>query len=231
MENYKSRRNDFQINEEKHVENVENNKRSSEINPDIPFKKNNNYFSKEIDKIIFNSWRGAEAFNYYMLWQQQLHNQKYKDACKTSISLTLYEKELRSEKVYRLIALCSYLNKTFAICSYALSALEKLKTINRFRQAKYEELGKSIFVKYEPKNINEKFFKCINNDCKEPVSEFDIYCKNCRINFYGCVLTGASILDHHYFKCKQCHHRTKKSEVKKSTIRNWPLCYYSLNRK
>ena len=231
LENYKSRISDSQINEEEHVENVENKKRSSEINPDIPLKTNNNYSSKEIDKIIFNSWRGAEAFHYYMLCQQQLHNQKYKEACKTSIRLTLYEKELGSEEVYRLIALCSYLNKTFAICSYALSALEKLKTINRFRQAKYEELAKSIFVKYEPKNVNEKFFKCINNDCKQPVSEFDIYCKNCGINFYGCVLTGGSILDHHYFKCKQCHHRTKKSEVKKSTIGNCPLCHYSLNRK
>ena len=166
-----------------------------------------------------------------MLCQHQLYNRKFKEACKTSIRLTLYEKELGSEDVYRLIALCSYLNKSFEFCAKALCTLEGLNSINKFRRAKYEELAKSIFVKYEPKNVDEKFFKCPNNECKQPVSEYDIYCKNCGNNFSGCVLTGGSILDHHYFKCKQCHHRTKKSEVKKSTIANCPLCHCSLGRK
>ena len=237
LENYKSRITDSQINNEEHNEEPDdpkgkNNKENNvELNPDNAKRINNNYSSKEIDKIIFNSWRGAEAFHYYMLCQQQLYNRKFKEACKTSIRLTLYEKELGSEEVYRLIALCSYLNKSFAICSYALSTLEKLNTINKYRRARYEELAESIFVKNEPNNIDEKFFKCPNNDCKQPVSEYDIYCKNCGSNFNGCVLTGASILDHHYFKCKQCHHRTKKNEVKKSTIGNCPLCHCSLNRK
>ena len=235
LENYKSRISDSQVNNEEHPDFVDNPKgknKDKEKNNDADEKRpNNNYSSKEIDKILFNSWRGAEAFHYYMLCQNQLYNRKFKEACKTSVRLSLYEKELGSEEVYRLIALCSYLNKSFAICSYALSALEKLNTINKYRQKKYEELAKSIFVKYEPKNIDEKFFKCPNSDCKQPVSEFDIYCKYCGINFNGCVLTGASILDHHYFKCKQCHHRTKKNEVKKSTIGNCPLCHFSLNRK
>ena len=234
LENYKSRISDSQVNNEEHPDFVENPKgknKDKEKNDADEKRPNNNYSSKEIDKILFNSWRGAEAFHYYMLCQNQLYNRKFKEACKTSVRLSLYEKELGSEEVYRLIALCSYLNKSFAICSYALSALEKLNTINKYRQKKYEELAKSIFVKYEPKNIDEKFFKCPNSDCKQPVSEFDIYCKYCGINFNGCVLTGASILDHHYFKCKQCHHRTKKNEVKKSTIGNCPLCHFSLNRK
>ena len=237
LENYKNRISDNQINNEEHPDFADGGKAKNKgeekniENPDMEKKPNNNYSSKEIDKILFNSWRGAEAFHYYMLCQNQLYNRKFKEACKTSMRLSLYEKELGSEEVYRLIALCSYLNKSFAICSYALSALEKLNTINKYRKLKYEELAKSIFIKYEPKNIDEKFFKCPNNDCKQPVSEYDIYCKICGINFSGCVLTGASILDHHYFKCKQCHHRTKKNEVKKSTIGNCPLFQFSLNRK
>ena len=237
LENYKNRISDNQINNEEHPDFADGGKAKNKgeekniENPDMEKKPNNNYSSKEIDKILFNSWRGAEAFHYYMLCQNQLYNRKFKEACKTSMRLSLYEKELGSEEVYRLIALCSYLNKSFAICSYALSALEKLNTINKYRKLKFEELAKSIFIKYEPKNIDEKFFKCPNNDCKQPVSEYDIYCKICGINFSGCVLTGASILDHHYFKCKQCHHRTKKNEVKKSTIGNCPLCHFSLNRK
>ena len=235
LENYKNRISDSQIDNDEHIDNIEESKsREKEINSDINLDKkiiNKNYSSKEIDKILFNSWRGAEAFHYYMLCQNQLYNKKFKEACKTSIRLTLYEKELGSEIVYRLIALCSYLNKSFAICSEALCTLEKLNSINKFRQDKYETLAKSIFVRFEPKNVDEKFFKCPNNECKQAVSEYDIYCKNCGMNFSGCVLTGASIFDHHYFKCKQCHHRTKKSEVKKSTIGNCPLCHCSLNRK
>jgi WD repeat-containing protein 35 len=229
LENYKKRISDSQINNEEHQDNNNDIKIKNKDNENKII--NNKYTTKDIDKILFNSWKGAEAFHYYMLCQHQLYNRKFKEACKTSIRLTLYEKELGSEDVYRLIALCSYLNKSFNICSNALSTLEKLNTIDKFRQKKYEELAKSIFVKYEPKNVDEKFFKCPNNECKQPVSEFDIYCKNCGMNFNGCVLTGGSILDHHYFKCKQCHHRTKKSEVKKSTIANCPFCHCSLGRK
>ena len=229
LENYKKRISDSQINNEEHQDNNNDIKIKNKDNENKII--NNKYTTKDIDKILFNSWKGAEAFHYYMLCQHQLYNRKFKEACKTSIRLTLYEKELGSEDVYRLIALCSYLNKSFNICSNALSTLEKLNTIDKFRQKKYEELAKSIFVKYEPKNVDEKFFKCPNNECKQPVSEYDIYCKNCGMNFNGCVLTGGSILDHHYFKCKQCHHRTKKSEVKKSTIANCPLCHCSLGRK
>ena len=237
LENYKNRISDSQMNNDEHPDfeeaskNKNNKDRGSGVIADIPKKTINKYSSKEIDKILFTAWRGAEAFHYYMLCQRQLYNRKFKEACKTSIRLSLYEKELGSEEVYRLIALCAYLNKSFYICSTALSTLEKLNSINKYKNQKYEELAKSIFVKYEPKNIDEKFFKCPNKDCGQPVSEYDIYCKNCGINFNGCVLTGASILDHHYFKCRQCHHRTKKSEVKKSTIANCPLCHYSLNRK
>jgi WD repeat-containing protein 35 len=235
LENYKNRISDSQIDNDEHIDNIDesklkDNKDKSDINPDKK-KINNNYSSKEIDKILFNSWRGAEAFHYYMLCQSQLYNKKFKEACKTSIRLTLYEKELGSEIVYRLIALCSYLNKSFAICSEALCVLEKLNSINKFKQDKYETLAKSIFVQFEPKNVDEKFFKCPNNECKQAVSEYDIYCKNCGMNFSGCVLTGASIFDHHYFKCKQCHHKTKKSEVKRNPINNCPLCHVSLREK
>ena len=231
LEKYKSRISDSQINNEENHEHIEEPKikNKEKENPEIN-KINNKYSSKEIDRIIFNSWKGAEAFHYYMLCQQQLYNKKYKDACKTSIRLTLYEKELGSEEVYRLIALCSYLNKCFEFCAKALCTLEKLNTINKYRQKKYEDLAKSIFIKHKPINNEEKFLKCPNLECKQHISEYDVYCRNCGMNFYGCVLTGGSIIDHHYFKCKQCHHRTKKNEMKKSSIMNCPLCHISLNR-
>ncbi len=232
LERYKSSISDSQVNTDDHAHNNNNQNEESKNNEKSEKKKlNNKYSSKDIDRIIFNQWRGAEAFHYYMLCQVQLYNKKFKEACKTVMRLTLYEKELGSEEVYQLIALCAYLNKCFKICSYALSILENLESIDKYRRLKYKELAESIFLKFGPKNIDEKFFKCPNEECKQLVSEYDIYCKNCGNAFSGCVLTGASIFDHHYFKCKQCHHKTKKSEVKKRPINNCPLCHISLREK
>jgi WD repeat-containing protein 35 len=231
LERYKSLISDSQVNNDDHVHNNNQNEESKNNEKNEKKKLNNKYSSKDIDRIIFNQWRGAEAFHYYMLCQVQLYNKKFKEACKTVMRLTLYEKELGSEEVYRLIALCSYLNKCFKICSYALCILQNLESIDKFRRLKYKELAESIFLKFGPKNIDEKFFKCPNEECKQLVSEYDIYCKNCGNTFSGCVLTGASIFDHHYFKCKQCHHKTKKSEVKKKPINNCPLCHISLREK
>ena len=228
LEVYKSQICDSQINsEDVHKEN------KKEKNGVSNKKKLSDYFSivREIDKILLNQWKGAEAFHYYMLCQVQLYKKKYKEACKTVMRLTLYEKELGSEEVYRLIALCSFLNNCFKICSKALAILENLECFDIHTKNKYKKLAESIFLKYGPKNVGEKFYKCPNSECGQSVSEYDIYCKNCGCNFSGCVLSGSSILDHHYFKCKQCHHKTKKSEVKKTPINNCPLCHVSLREK
>ena len=227
LERYKALISDSQISDE-HIHNSYSEElKNKEKNDKKDF--NYKYSSKDIDKILFNQWRGAEAFHYYMLCQVQLYNKKFKEACKTVMRLTLYEKELGTEEVYRLIALCAYLNKCFKICSFALSILENLDTINKNRRLKYKELAESIFLKYGPKNIDEKFYKCEN--CNQLVSEYDVFCKFCGHNFSGCVLSGSSIFDHNYFKCKQCHHKTKKLEVKKSPINNCPMCHVSLREK
>ena len=230
LERYKSQLSDSQINSDDHIHNSVNEELKDK---DKNEKKKiiNKYSSKEVDRILFNQWRGAEAYHFYMLCQVQLYNKKFKEACKTVMRLTLYEKELGTEEVYRLIALCAYLNKCFKICSKALCILKNLESINIYRRTKYKDLAESIFLKYGPKNIDEKFFKCPNEECKQLVSEYDIYCRNCGNNFSGCVLSGASIFDHHYFKCKQCHHKTKKSEVKKKPINNCPLCHIALREK
>ena len=229
LERYKSQISDSQINNDDHIhDHFTEESKNKNIEKKVI---KNKYSSKEIDRIIFNQWKGAEAFHYYMLCQVQLYKKKFKEACKTVMRLTLYEKELGTEEVYRLIALCSFLNRCFKICAFSLNILENLQTINEQRRLKYKELAESIFLKYGPKNIDEKYLKCPNEQCKQLVSEYDIYCKNCGNNFSGCVLTGASIFDHHYFKCKQCHHKTKKSEVKKNPINNCPLCHVSLREK
>ena len=228
LERYKA-----QINEQIHEESLMLDQNNNINVNKIEIKKNYiaEALAKEIDKKINNYWRGAEAYHYYMLCQVQLYRKQFKESCKTVIRLKLYEDILGTETVYRLIGLCSYLNKCFRICSEALCILENDKSINKHRRLRYKELSDSIFVKISPENIDEKFYKCPNSNCDEPISEYDVYCNECGFVLYGCVLTGQSILDNHYFKCKQCRNKTITFEVKKHPFKHCPLCHVSLIEK
>ena len=224
LERYKAQINE-QINEEMLIN--DNNDNINEIN-----NRKINYIDealkKEIDKIINNHWRGAEAYHYYLLCQVQLHRKQYKECCKTVMRLKFYEDILGTEDVYRLIAVCSYVNKCYKFFSDALCVLSNDKKINKYRRLKYQKIAKDFFLKKTPENIGENFYKCPNVNCKEPISEYDTYCNVCGYVLYGCVLTGRSILDNHYFKCKQCRNKTIKFEVKKHPFKHCPLCHVAL---
>ena len=229
LERYKAQINE-QINEEMQLkddndDNKENNNKKRKVN----YIKE--ALQKEIDKIMNNHWRGAEAYHYYLLCQVQLHQKKYKESCKTAMRLRFYEDIFGTEDIYRLIAVCSYANKCYKIFSNALCVLSNDTKINRIRRLKYKEMAKEIFLKISPENIDEKFYKCPNEYCDEPISEYDTYCNVCGYVLYGCVLTGRSILDNHYFKCKQCRNKTIKSEVKKKPFKHCPLCHVTLIEK
>jgi WD repeat-containing protein 35 len=186
---------------------------------------------KEIDKIKNNHWRGAEAYHYYLLCQVQLHKEEYKASCKTSMRLKFYEDILGTETVYRLIAICSYMNKCYKFFAMALGILSNDTKINKNRRVKYKQLAKDFFLKTRPENIDEKFYKCPNEDCQEPISEYYTHCNVCGYVMYGCVLSGRSILDNKYFKCKQCRNKTIKIEVKKKPFKHCPLCHVNLFEK
>ena len=181
------------------------------------------------DKILNNPWKGAEAYHFYMLCQSQLYQSKFKEALKTSMRLVLYEKELGSKEVYRLIALSAYLNQSYKECSKAMSTLENLSSLNKLQRQKYKDLSVAIFINHEPKNIDEKFLHCPNKNCGAEVSEYAIDCKLCGSNYSPCVVSGQSILHKDYFKCKRCKHKSLKSEVMKKMIKNCPLCHVSLD--
>ena len=186
---------------------------------------------KDIDRITNNHWRGAEAYHYYLLCQVQIHNKKYKSSCKTAMRLRFYEDILGTETVYRLIALCSYMNKCYKFFSNALEVLSNDKSINKNIRLKYQQMSQNFFLKKKPENLDEKFYKCPNPDCQEPISEYDTYCSTCGFAMYGCVLSGMSILDNNYFKCKQCRNKTIKFEVKKKQFKHCPLCHVNLFEK
>ena len=186
---------------------------------------------KDIDNIKNNHWRGAEAYHFYLLCQSQLYLKQYKNSCKTAMRLKFYEDILGTETVYKLIALCSYMNNCYKNLADALAILCDDKSINKINQKKYKELAKDFFLKNKAENLDEKFYKCPNPDCNEPISEYDTYCNNCGYVMFGCVLTGKSILDDKYFKCKRCRNKTIKYEVKNKPFKHCPLCHVSLFEK
>ena len=186
---------------------------------------------REIDKIENNHWRGAEAYHYYMLCQVQLYKKKYKESCKTAQRLKFYEDILGTETVYRLIAICSYMNKCYKFFSDALIILGNDEKINKNIRIQYRDLATNFFIKNKPENIGENYYKCPNVDCDEPISEYATFCNVCGYVLHGCVLSGRSILDNKYFKCKQCRNKTIRMEVKRHPFKHCPLCHVALFEK
>ena len=186
---------------------------------------------KDIDNIKNNHWRGAEAYHFYLLCQVQLYKKQYKDSCKTAMRLKFYEDILGTEVVYKLIGICSYMNKCFKFLADAMAVLCNDKSINKILRKKFEEFSKEFFLKNNPENLDEKFYKCPNPDCNEPISEYDTYCNSCGYVMFGCVLSGKSILDDNYFKCKRCRNKTIKYEVKNKPFKHCPLCHVTLFEK
>ena len=90
---------------------------------------------------------------------------------KTALRLVQYEKELDPKEVYRLIALSSFLNKSFKECSKALSKLENLPNISKLEREKYQELAISVFTKNEPQNSKENQIRCPGKTCDALISE------------------------------------------------------------
>lgn len=65
------------------------------------------------DKILNNPWRGAEAWHFYIMCQRQLYQGQFKSALKTALRLTDYELDMDARKIYTLVALAAYYNKSY----------------------------------------------------------------------------------------------------------------------
>lgn len=87
------------------------------------------FFAVEIatkdSEIFFNQWRGAEAYHYFMLSQEQLYNGKLHDSLCTVYKLQDYDDFIGLSEVYSLYALVSCLNRAFGLCSRAFIKLKK----------------------------------------------------------------------------------------------------------
>ncbi|KAJ9468906.1 Intraflagellar transport protein 122-like protein [Diplonema papillatum] len=80
------------------------------------------------DKALDNAWKGAEAYHFYLLAQQQLvEHQNVERAMVTAMRLTEYDDILDEVSLYSLIALTAYLNKSYSLCSKAFIRLETIE--------------------------------------------------------------------------------------------------------
>lgn len=181
------------------------------------------------DKALNNPWRGAEAYHYYIICQNQIYNKEYSSALKTSLRLVQFEKELGSKEVYRLIVLSALLNSSLKECSSALAKLKNLSSLKEEEANKFDELSFSIFTKNRPINQKEQILKCPGKDCQEQISEFDIDCKSCGSNFSACVISGQSLFFKEYIKCKRCKHKSLLTEMTIKRIKNCLMCHTKLN--
>lgn len=81
------------------------------------------------DKILQNPWRGAEAWHFFLLCQKQMYAKKFNYALKTALRLQEYELDLEPRKIYSVMALAAYYNKSYKELSRAFVKLEGIKDL------------------------------------------------------------------------------------------------------
>uniref|UniRef100_A0A7S3G0N4 IFT121-like TPR repeats domain-containing protein n=1 Tax=Palpitomonas bilix TaxID=652834 RepID=A0A7S3G0N4_9EUKA len=103
-------------------------------------------------RILETSWKGAEAYHFWLLAQRQLYQGKVGDAMYTAIALQKYEEYLDPEDIYRLMALTAYHNHYYGQCSKAFIRLENLPGLSDEAKKGYSKLALSIFTNHAPKD-------------------------------------------------------------------------------
>jgi WD repeat-containing protein 35 len=97
-------------------------------------------------KFLDNAWRGAEAYHFYLLAQRQFYSGSYDSAMRTALHLRNYEDIIEAKVVYSLLALVSFNNTYFGVCSKAFIKLEGL-IMTEEEKMTLENLAYTIFTK------------------------------------------------------------------------------------
>ncbi|EFA11044.2 WD repeat-containing protein 35 isoform X1 [Tribolium castaneum] len=160
-----------------------------------------------------NAWKGAEAYHYYMLAQEQLYSGKLHDALCTAYKLQDYTSYLNALDIYSLLALTACLDRSFGICSRALIKLTSLPEVSEAVRNQYKKLAWDIFMKNEPKDLKQIKLKCSN--CGDSTSDWRTRCPKCKIHFPTCIASGRSIIEElsNTWLCSHCHHPAFESQM------------------
>ncbi|KPI86477.1 hypothetical protein ABL78_4461 [Leptomonas seymouri] len=76
------------------------------------------------ERTLDAAWRGAEAFHFFLMCQQQILDKNFKVALVLAMRLMEYDDLVAPVDAYSLIALTAYLAKNFGLCSKAFARLE-----------------------------------------------------------------------------------------------------------
>lgn len=198
---------------------------------------------------------GAEAYHFLLLSQRHLYQGYFDLAMKAALHLQDYEEYVSCEEIYSMIALTSYANKCYDICSKAFIKLEALNSgqhwntwsslqdssgqiddwrpsseVPEERRVLYEMLAVRIFSSNPPNESKVTAGLTPKLDCKfcgETIADHNTSCPKCHTKFPACVATGKPIMDpRQQWLCKQCAHTAIKHEV--SSFNNCPLCHFKI---
>ena len=186
------------------------------------------------DKIMTNPWKGAEAWHLYLLTLNFLKKNDFYDAFIVANKLINYELELETERVYLLITITAYLSKLYKQFAKALNQLSRYyqRKSNTTMVKRIDDLIIETFKEKEPVDhyIDKRVLKCIAKNCEADIYDFDSYCKTCGSNFGFCVVSGKSIFNKDYQRCRICKHKLLKDYIKQKNIQFCTLCHGKLDK-
>jgi WD repeat-containing protein 35 len=179
------------------------------------------------DSSVFeNSWRGAEAWHYYILAQRQFYLAQLDASVITCLHLVNYIDLLGIECVYSLLALTRYIFlNIFSLHAgkYRTASQAFIKLSNQENAEYYDQLAVKIFSKNKP--IDQRnVVNCTN--CLARMKPGDTTCPSCRAQYPICVASGRPIIENIHFMCHVCKHRAMEIEIASLTC--CPLCHTSL---
>jgi len=166
-------------------------------------------------KVLDNAWRGAAAYHYFLLAQRQLYSGHLDQAMKTSIRLAEYEDILPPKDIYSLIALTSFHNNHFGICSRAFIKLETMPSPedNPGFSEQIQNIALQIFTKNSPLD-------------PQPLPEPYMACLDTGVPYNACTATGRLIqveVERNCIMCRTCRHYVLERELQSSSM--CPLCH------
>lgn len=168
---------------------------------------------------------------------------------KAALQLQDYQEYIPGEEIYSQIALSSYSNECYDICSKAFIKLEALGSQQNWtaftdwqtdgggdssgevpeeRRVQYEELAVRVFSSNPPNGKGGNVAKVDCKFCGEVIADYSTSCSKCHTKFAACVASGKPISDpKQQWVCKQCRHYAIREEVNSYT--NCPLCHFKIN--
>ncbi|CAD8136286.1 unnamed protein product [Paramecium pentaurelia] len=185
-----------------------------------------NDLNHSADKVLNNPWRQAEAWHFYILTQKFLYSGNYKYALKSAIRLCEFELDMDPKRIYSLLALAAYYNKSYKECARAFVKLENLDNISEEERERYQQVAAQIFVKNAPEDQVCDAIQCPKPSCgNKKITEYQLFCKECGTIFGVCVASGKSIYGQKFYTCKACKHKMIDQEVQSQALKFCSLCH------